>query len=100
MNVANEENDVNSPLNFTRELNNLIQKNVVFQDGNIQFDLYNDSTHIIAYTLNNGRQSFKVYCNFDTNVQPLNYDHNKVLLANYSNNLNGLQPYQFLILQN
>ena len=107
VNVAAQEKDSNSILNYNRKMIKLRKENPTLVYGNFKLILPNDP-HIFAYTRMLENEKLLVVLNFSENVNSFNFDGisktNPVLINNYpevemTNNEIQLKAYQAIIIK-
>ena len=106
-NVAAEESDENSVLNFYRKLVRLRKQKKIISDGTIDF-LERDNENVLAYRRTLGDEILIVLCNFraveveltEKTLADYSADGYKKILGNYQGIAKNLRPYEFIVLEN
>lgn len=109
INVANEEKDPHSILNYYKQMIKVRKANPAFTYGTMQIINYNDE-NVYAFTREYQGKKFLIVCNFrgiqtnfDTGIPNLTKD--KILIHNYSEKVNivngsiNLKPFEAMIFQ-
>ena len=105
-NVAAEESDKNSVLNFYRELIRLRKTKKIISDGAIDF-LERDNPNVLVYCRKLGDEKLIVLCNFrDTETKLVEKTLSeyaaqgyKKILGNYVESAENLQPFEVVVFE-
>lgn len=106
INVAAEENDNNSVLNFYKKLVKFRKENKIVQDGDINF-IERENNNVIAYRRSLNNSELIVICNFkgenislqDKNLSDYISSGYKKILGNYENLAENLRPYETVVFE-
>ena len=106
INVAAEEKDADSVLNFYKMLVKFRKENKIVQDGDIKF-FERDNDNVIAYCRTLGDEVLIVICNYrgenvnltETGLQEYISEGYKKIIGNYEGLADNLRPYEVIVLQ-
>ena len=106
INVAVEETDKNSVLNFYKKLVKFRKENKIVQEGDIQF-IERDNNNIIAYQRTLNENELIVICNFrgeeislqDKTLVDYSDDGYKKIIGNYDGIAEKLRPYEVIVFE-
>ena len=106
INVAAEEKDADSVLNFYKMLVKFRKENKIVQDGDIKF-FERENNNVIAYCRTLGDEVLIVICNYrgenvnltETGLQEYISEGYKKIIGNYEGLAENLRPYEVIVLQ-
>lgn len=106
INVAAEEKDADSVLNFYKMLVKFRKENKIVQDGDIKF-FERDNNNVIAYRRTLGDEVLIVICNYrgenvsltEDNLQEYISEGYKKIIGNYEGIADNLRPYEVIVFQ-
>lgn len=106
INVATEEKDADSVLNFYKMLVKFRKENKIVQDGDIKF-FERKNNNVIAYCRTLGNEVLIVICNYrgesvsltEGSLQEYISEGYKKIIGNYEGLADNLRPYEVIVLQ-
>ncbi len=106
INVAAEENDADSVLNFYKMLVKFRKENPIVQDGDINF-IERGNDNVVAYRRSFAGKELIVLCNFraanlklqDKTLREYTASGYKKIIGNYENLADNLRPYEVIVFE-